>query len=138
MRSVLATATTFLMILAMFAIPACGDGGEGAGGSGAGGSDGKYRPAGNGQRQDEADACNALSKAQDARNAALACIATLRPCPSLLRVMMSGTECLEYDQGSVQGCIDYYNQQTDCDALAKSIDACVVTSFAGSAPSGCP
>ncbi|APR76214.1 Hypothetical protein A7982_01561 [Minicystis rosea] len=137
MRSVLAAAATVVMLFASFAVPACGEGGADTGGAG-GGDDGKYRPAGNGQRQKEADACDALSKAQETRNQALACTATLRPCPTLILVQVGGTQCLEYDQGSVQGCVDYYNQQGDCAALAKSIDTCIVTTFADSAPNGCP
>lgn len=126
-------------ILAICALSACGSssGTGGTGGTG-GGGDGKYRPAGNGVHQAEADACDALSKAQDARSQAMACTTTLRPCPTLVLVMVGGTACLEYDQGSVQGCVDYYNEQMSCDALATAIDTCVVTTFADSAPNGCP
>ncbi|MFT3773054.1 MAG: hypothetical protein QM820_47335 [Minicystis sp.] len=138
MRSVSIAASIFTLLLAAFAVPACGSEGTGAGGSGTGGDDGKYHPAGNGQRQNEADACDALSKAQDTHNLALGCTATSRPCPTLIQVQAGGTQCLQYDQGSVQGCVDYYDQQTTCDALAKAADTCVVTSFPDSAPNGCP
>jgi hypothetical protein len=125
-------------ILVALALSACGsDGGSGSGGAG-GSGDGKVHPAGNGQHQSQADACDALSNAQDARSKAMSCTSTLRPCPTLILVMAGGTECLEYDQGSVQGCVDYYNQQATCDDLAKAIDACVVTAFQDSAPNGCP
>lgn len=121
---------------AIFA-PACGsDTGSGAGGADSG--DGKYRPAGNGQHQAEADACKALGDAQSARGQALSCTTTSRPCPSLIQVMVGGTTCLEYDQGSVQGCVAYYDQQATCEALAQAVDACLVIAFEGSAPAGCP
>jgi hypothetical protein len=129
----------FFTLVAAFAVPACGsDSGAGAAGSGGHGGDGKYHPAGNGQHEAEAAACDALSQAQDARTQALQCTATSRPCPTLILVQVGGTQCLEYDQGSVQGCVDYYGQQGTCAALAQAIDACVVTSFADSAPKGCP
>jgi hypothetical protein len=123
-------------ILVALAVSACGS--DGGGGGGAGGGDCKVHPAGNGQHQSEADACDALADAQNARSKAMECTTTLRPCPTLLQVMAGGTTCLEYDQGSVQGCVDYYNQQTTCEDLAKAIDACVVTAFTDSAPNGCP
>lgn len=139
MRLVSTAASALILIVAALTTPACGsDGGTGAGGSGGGTGDGKYHPAGNGQRMNQDAACDALSQAQDARNTALVCTATSRPCPSLILVQAGGQECLQYDQGSVQGCVDYYAMQTTCDALAKAIDDCVVTAFAGSAPNGCP
>jgi hypothetical protein len=137
MRPCLAFASLVLAVTSVLATAACGSNG-GTGGGAGGMDDGKYHPAGNGQHESQADACDALSKAQDARNQALACIATSRPCPTLVLVQVGGTECLEYDQGSVQGCVDYYNQQTTCDALAKAVDDCVVTAFPDSAPKGCP
>jgi hypothetical protein len=85
----------------------------------------------------EADACNALSAAQDADDGALMCSATSYPCPDLLRAEFS-TSCLQYDQGSVQGCIAYYAMAMTCDALAAAIAGCAVTPIAGSAPKGCP
>jgi hypothetical protein len=129
--------TISVAVLLAMALSACGSDG-GSGGGGAGGEDGKYHPAGNGQHQSQADACDALSEAQDAKSKALACTTTSRPCPTLILVQVGGTECLEYDQGSVQGCVDYYDKQATCDELAKAVDACVVTSFPGSAPNGCP
>jgi len=136
-RLALALASLALAVTAALSTAACGSSSGPAGGAG-GMDDGKVHPAGNGQHETQDAACAALSQAQDARNQALACIATSRPCPTLVLVQVGGTECLEYDQGSVQGCIDYYGQQGTCDALAKAIDDCVVTAFPESAPSGCP
>lgn len=138
MRLVSTAASALILILVALAVPACGSDGTGAGGAGGSTGDGKYHPPGNGQHMAQDAACDALSQAQDARNTAMVCTATSRPCPSLILVQVGGTECLEYDQGSVQGCVDYYDMQTTCDALAQAIDNCVVTAFAGSAPNGCP
>lgn len=124
--------------LAACGLAACGSA-EPSGTGGAGGmSDGKVHPPGNGQHQAEALACKALLDAQSARGLALSCTLTTRPCPTLIQIMAGGEPCLEFDQGSAQGCVDHYNQQTTCDDLAKAIDACVVTSFSNSAPAGCP
>ena len=135
----LAFTFTALATLATLAVlPGCGDSGETGGDASAEAGDGKLHPPGNGQMESESAACTALSQAQDSLNAAMACTATTRPCPSLIQVQVGGTACLQYDQGSVQGCVDNYNAQTTCDALAAAVDNCVVTSFAGSAPNGCP
>jgi hypothetical protein len=85
----------------------------------------------------EADACNTLSMAQDADNGALMCTATSRPCPTLLRAEFV-TSCLQYDQGSVQGCVAYYGMATTCEELAAAIAACAIMPIDGSAPKGCP
>lgn len=127
-----------LFVALPLTLAACGSS-EPSGTGGSGGSgDGKVRPEGNGQRQSQAAACKALLDAQDARGQALQCTITSRPCPTLIQVMVGGKDCLEYDQGSVQGCVDYYAQQNDCDAFSKALDACLVTAFLDSAPAGCP
>ena len=131
---------SLVAVLAALATSACSSGGGGAGGgAGSGGapSDGKVHPAGNGQRESQTDACDALSQAQSARVTALSCIATTQPCPDLI-VAMGGQSCLQYDQGSVEGCAAYYAQQTTCAALTAAFADCEVTAFAGSAPTGCP
>jgi hypothetical protein len=107
----------------------------GTGGAEAG--DGKYHPEGNGQHISEAAACEALKTEQENKRLATGCPGTTRPCPDLLRAVFS-TECMEYDQGSVQGCIDHYNKATTCEGIGKAIDECVVTPFLDSAPAGCP
>lgn len=99
--------------------------------------DGRYRPPGNDVHTSEDAACSALSSAQDAKVQGLKCSITTRTCPSLLRVEFS-TACMEYDEGSVQGCIDYYKKQTNCSDLAVAIKDCVVTPFLGTEPAGCP
>ncbi len=121
-------------------ILACGSSGPAASGTGgaagAGGSDGKYHPTPNGTAMSEADACNALSSAQDADTSALSCLSTSRACPDLLRAQFT-TACLQYDQGTVQGCVAYYAAAKTCETLAAAIADCEVMPIAGSAPNGC-
>lgn len=128
-----------LLSVALLSILACSSSaGTNAGGGGSGGGDdGKYHPPGNGKPMSEADACSALSGAMDADHSALSCPSTTRPCPQLLRVEFT-TSCLQYDQGSVQGCVDYFAAAQTCDALNAAIAACVVIPIDGSAPKGCP
>jgi len=100
-------------------------------------SDGRHHPQGNGQHVAEAAACDALVQAQQSRFTALSCVGTTRSCPDFLRAEFT-TACMEYDQGSVQGCVDYYAEATACDDLTKRIADCVVTPFRGTEPKGCP
>ncbi len=116
--------------------PACGGESSSATSPGDAG-DGKYHPEGNGEHITEDAACQALADAQSSIALNAGCVATSRPCPDLLRAVF-GTACMEYDQGSVQGCIDYYAEQTTCGALTSSFDECVVTPFPGTEPAGCP
>ena len=43
-----------------------------------------------------------------------------------------------HDQGSVDGCVAYYNAQDTCEALADAVSLCVVTAYPGTEPNGCP
>jgi hypothetical protein len=127
----------FALAALSFLFPlACGSTAD-PGPDGGTGGDGKYHPPGNGQPMTELDACNALNGAQDADHTALGCVSTTRSCPELIRVQF-GTECQQYDQGSVQGCVDYYAKATTCADLNTAINDCVVTPIEGSAPAGCP
>ncbi|MCK6591334.1 MAG: hypothetical protein HUU21_18535 [Polyangiaceae bacterium] len=99
--------------------------------------DGRYYPLGNNTHISEAAACAALEDAQSSRVQALKCSITTRTCPSLLRVEFL-TACMEYDEGSVQGCVDYYETKKNCTDLKDAIEKCVITAFPGSEPNGCP
>jgi hypothetical protein len=134
MRFAVAAAAPCFMVLLQLA--ACGQG-SGAGGAGSGGGDGKLHPPGNGMAISEADACNTLSMAQDTQHTSLGCAFTSEGCPDLLRAEFV-TQCLQYDQGSVQGCVTYYSMAQSCSALNMAISNCVVTPIDNSAPSGCP
>lgn len=139
-RSVAAGLTCASLLLSLFA-PACGgDGGSGGAGagSGTGGSgDGKYHPPPNGTHISEEAACEALTSKQEKRLLELHCVGTGQTCPSFLRSQFQ-TPCMEYDEGSVQGCLDYYSKQASCQSLKDAIDTCAVTPYPGTEPAGCP
>ena len=105
--------------------------------TGAGGmDDGKLRPDPNGVRISEAQACDAMRGAVDAAAQLMNCTKTLRPCPNFLRATYV-TQCAEYDQGSVQGCVDHWSGITNgCQFLDEG--DCVVTFYPEAAPAGCP
>jgi hypothetical protein len=120
------------------ALPGCsGEDSSGTTGGPMEASDGKFHPPGNGMAMSESDACNTLTSAQSSRRQALGCAGTTRTCPEFLRAQFT-TECLQYDQGSVQGCVAYYEEKKSCVDLNMSVDECAVTPLAGTAPMGCP
>jgi hypothetical protein len=84
----------------------------------------------------EAKACDALVAAQDAKTLGLNCILTTRVCPALLRTM-TGASCVEYDEGSVLGCVELYKGASDCEELANIFDTCVVTFYPGTKSAEC-
>ncbi|HVY45609.1 MAG TPA: hypothetical protein VHB21_07000 [Minicystis sp.] len=124
------------LVSLMVAAAACGSGsGDTTSGSG-GGGDGKVHPTPNGKAEAEAAACQTLVGEIEAQFQSLACVGTTRQCPDFVRSQFGA--CLEYDEGTVQGCADYYAMQTSCDALATAIDGCVIAPIDGSEGSGCP
>lgn len=100
-------------------------------------SDGRYHPPANGVHVSEEAACKALTDEHGKRLIALQCTGTTHLCPEFLRAQFT-TACLEYDEGSVQGCIAYYGEATTCDELRKAIDDCAITPYPGTEPKGCP
>jgi hypothetical protein len=98
--------------------------------------DGRYHPEANGVHTTEAAACDALEDAQTTMLHELDCAGTTRPCPELLRAQFK-TQCLEYDEGSVSGCVAYYKAKKTCDDLNDAIADCAVTAYQ-TAPAGCP
>jgi hypothetical protein len=117
-----------------------GGGGDTSGGAGTttgDSGDGKYHATPDGVHITEKAACDALVKKQETKLLDLHCVGTGQTCPSFLRAEFQ-TPCMEYDQGSVEGCIAYYDQQYTCDALKNSFDNCVVTPYPGTEPAGCP
>lgn len=99
--------------------------------------DGRYYPPANGVHTTQDAACQALATAQETKRTMLGCVATTRMCPELLTFEFV-TPCLEYDQGSVQGCVDHYNKQTTCTDYKAAVKDCVVTAYPGTEPAGCP
>ena len=109
------------------------EGGQGQGGE----SDGKYHPPSNGMAMTEDAACKALQNALSSKVQSLACVMTARTCPDLVR-RVGGADCLQYDQGTVQGCVTYYQESASCDELKTRADDCAFEAIEGSAPAGCP
>ncbi len=99
------------------------------------GDDGKFHPPASGQHTSETAACDALQGAFRDQAIALGCTNTVRACPGFLRVHYS-PDCMEYDQGTVDGCIDFFQNVGDCAALVE--DACVLITYPGTEPAGCP
>ena len=100
-------------------------------------SDGKFHPPGNGTPMAEATACTVLTDAQTAQSMSLGCPSTTRVCPDFLRAQ-SGAECLQYDEGAVNGCLQFYSDAKTCKDVSAAAGTCVVATIAGSAPKGCP
>jgi hypothetical protein len=101
------------------------------------GNDGKFHPPTNGQPISEDEACSSLRTAIDSARSTLQCTGTTRTCPSLVQVT-AGAMCAQYDQGTIQGCADYYQKAADCADLTTRMDNCVYVAIANSAPKGCP
>ncbi len=107
-------------LFSSMAVVACSGDTEGEGGA----DDGKLHPAGNGVSVDEATACATLADALSGAGSDLACVTTFRACPGLITGLSTGS-CASYDQGSVQGCADFYAAAADCDDLKARADGCV-------------
>jgi hypothetical protein len=128
-------------VLAGVGALACGDSGTGSGATGAGGAggtpdDGRFRPEPSGVAIDEADACGRLLDAAENVRGELQCVLTLRTCPDLVR-LPAGQDCLTYDEGTIDGCVAYFEASADCDDLKARLESCVYAPIEGSAPSGC-
>ncbi len=104
------------------------------GSSSSSGDDGKYHPVPNGEHTSETAACAALQEAYRDKAMLLGCTNTVRTCPGFLRVQYS-PDCMEYDLGTVQGCVDYYQSIHDCADLDAS--GCVLVTYPGTEPAGC-
>jgi len=100
-------------------------------------SDGKYHPPPSGEHTTEKLACDALVDTHQKRLLEIGCVGTSRTCPEFLRTQFSG-DCLEYDKGSVDGCLAYINEKTACADINAALDGCVITSYPDTAPAGCP
>ncbi|AKT40453.1 hypothetical protein [Chondromyces crocatus] len=100
--------------------------------------DGKLRPPTNGVRIAEAEACQTLLDAFDDKRTELGCtLSTGRTCPDLVRAQVMGDRCLQYDQGTVNGCTAHYDAQIDCATLTAAMNDCVVTAYSGTTSPDC-
>lgn len=122
------------LVIACSGSPVTAAGGAGTGGTG--GVDDNVYPPGNGVHVAEASACDALLAGYDQRRQLLNCTGTVPICPSLLR-SKSGAQCLLWDEGSVEGCIDFYEEAKTCEALRDHFDRCVPDFVEGSGGAGC-
>ena len=124
--------------LSALLLPACGaDSTSGSTGDPPNADDGKFHPPGNGTPVSETAACTMLTDAQSKQFMMLGCASTTRVCPDFLR-SQSATECLQYDEGSVNGCLQFYSDAKTCKDLSTAAGKCVVATITGSAPKGCP
>ncbi len=107
----------------------------GSGGSG-GVDDGRLRPEPNGVRISEEVACERMRTAVDDTAKQMGCTKTLRPCPNFLRTEYQ-PQCSQFDEGSVQGCVDHWTSISNGCQFLDETD-CVVTYYPDDAPAGCP
>lgn len=99
-----------------------------------GASGGGHTPTPNGVPMDEDDACETLVDAFDTHAKRLGCTYTLPECPGYIR-LSGAPECSEYDQGTVEGCAEFYGTFTSCDEFQKR--PCHISNIVDSAPNGC-
>ncbi|UQA56410.1 hypothetical protein [Polyangium aurulentum] len=99
--------------------------------------DGKYRPPPSGVHTTEDAACKTLLDAHSKQMLTLGCAGTSPVCPNYLRVEYGGVKCMEYDKGSVDGCLAYFQMQSTCDALGDALADCLITAYPGTEPAGC-
>ncbi len=130
----LSSSLSFALATALIVV-ACGDeepvddDGSSSSSSGTGGTinDGKLRPPGNGTMISEDQACAQMQSAFEARQMALGCSLTVQLCPGFVRGLQLDAMCRAYDEGSVQGCVAYYNGAAACPDLDPK--HCVPTIF---------
>jgi hypothetical protein len=94
-----------------------------------------YKPEPNGTKTSEADACDKVQAAYKSKALTLNCAATVRTCPQFLRVHYD-PDCMQYDAGSVEGCVAFFKQILKCTDLVET--ACLLTAYPETAPAGCP
>ena len=79
-----------------------------------------YTPKGNGKPISEADACKMLADAIESASEDVGktepCMVPIAPCPDLIRYSVpNGEQCLQYDEGSILGCVEFYHSFTTCE-----------------------
>lgn len=121
------------LFLSAAASAGCDDTVQGTGGA----PDGRFHPAKSGVAIDEAPACDSLLNTITKRTLALGCVGTSPVCPGFVR-KETAQQCAKYDEGTVQGCVKYINESTDCDSIAQRIADCAFEAIPDTAPTGCP
>lgn len=115
-------------------VSACSDsetGGSVLTSSGAGVVDNRYHPTPNQVAISEADACTRIYDAIQARKDMMpSCILTMQQCPAMLRSTY-GLACTQYDEGTVDGCVEYFSKVSTCEELNP--EDCALVGY----PAGC-
>jgi hypothetical protein len=95
----------------------------------------KVTPEANGVMISEEEACDKLLDAFSTGRTAACGTSTLPACPQFLRSMYQ-PNCMQYDEGAVNGCVDYFKKLKVCDDFIA--EDCGVTNYPETAPAGCP
>jgi hypothetical protein len=131
----------FLALSFLFFTACIGDGADddATTSAGAGGTDdGLYRPPPSGVQISQDAACQIVKGAVEQRAAATECVMTIRDCPLFLTSQPAHSpHCALYDEGAAQGCAAYYAMMP-CTELRQSQGTCVVKTYPGTEPAGCP
>ena len=93
-----------------------------------------FTPPPSGEYVNEMEACQKLLAAFTTQKSKVCGQSTVPICPQFLRSQYS-PDCMFYDAGAVQGCINHYKGLTLCADLVAA--DCVVTAYPDTAPTGC-
>ncbi len=78
---------------------------------------GAVQPDAGGTLVDEATACAALTSAESSARKDLHCPAAAHTCPEYVRPA-GGADCFQYEQASLDGCVDLFSSFTTCEDFA--------------------
>jgi hypothetical protein len=79
---------------------------------------GAIQPDAGGALVDEATACQTLTTAEANARKDLSCPAVARTCPDYIRPA-GGADCFQYEQVSLDGCVDLFGSFTTCEDFAR-------------------
>ena len=104
--------------------------------------EGPTQPAGDGNPISESLACGRLTAAFAEANTRLSCSESAMSCPDFFRA--SNPPCLQYDEGSINGCVSAYGSAGSCEqvalgciAISMIVDpSCVSPNMEGGADAG--
>ena len=99
------------------------------------GAGAKEVPPPNGVKISEKEACELLLEAFSEGRTKACGTSTLPACPQFLRSQYQ-PNCMQYDEGSVNGCVSYFKMLKVCDDFVAT--DCGLTTYPDTAPMGCP